>query len=108
MSKVLEGLKPTVVKARNLTYFGRYSQSVFEFNKIITCLETEINKISDKLLIDEWNKLITEMKYEKSLAENMLDILAGNFDSIKNQPSKRTTSNLNIEQPLTEERHRHY
>lgn len=39
MSKILEGIKPVVAKARNLTYFGRYQESVAEFQKVIVCLE---------------------------------------------------------------------
>ena len=51
MSKVLENIKPTLTKARNLTYFGRYAESVSEFDKIIACLEVEVGAIQDRLLI---------------------------------------------------------
>ena len=68
MSKVLESLKPSVTKARNLTYFGRYAESITEFSKIIACIEVELQNIHDRLLIEEWNKLYNLMKSEREMA----------------------------------------
>lgn len=40
------------MKARNLTYFGRYAESIAEFQRIITVLEVEVGKIQDRMLIE--------------------------------------------------------
>jgi hypothetical protein len=58
MSQVLDALKVDLVRARNLTYFGKYQESVTEFNKIIGTIEDEIFRINDKVLLVEWNKLL--------------------------------------------------
>ena len=79
MSKVLETLKVDIVRARNLSYFGKYQESVASFSKIITIIEAEIFRMNDKILLEEWNKLLEEIKYEKDLTSAMLETLDGNF-----------------------------
>lgn len=58
MSKALETLKVDLVRARNLSYFGKYPESVAEFGRIITMIESEIFRMNDKILLAEWNKLL--------------------------------------------------
>lgn len=58
MSKVLENLKPEITRSRTLSYFGKYTESVLEFNKLIPKIESEIFAITDKNLNAEWNKLL--------------------------------------------------
>ena len=97
MSKVLESLKPSVTKARNLTYFGRYAESISEFSKIIACLEIEIAQVQDKLLIEEWNKLYNLMRDEREMAENMINILAGDFEAkVQQKDSKDNRSRVEV------------
>ena len=45
----------------------------------LTIIEAEIFRMNDKILLEEWNKLLEEIKYEKDLTSAMLETLDGNF-----------------------------
>lgn len=58
MSKLLEDLKQSINKSRNLAYCGKYKESVASFDQVIDTLSSYIPSLTDKLLILEWNNLL--------------------------------------------------
>ncbi|CAM6001331.1 unnamed protein product [Sphagnum balticum] len=79
MSKLLESLKTDITKSRSLAYFGKYSEAVVEFSKVIDRLQAELSGIPDRTLLSEWNRLIDEIKSEREQAQLLRDALLGNF-----------------------------
>lgn len=58
MSKLLEEIKTQVTKSRNLSYCGKYADSVSAFGNVIETIMGHIPSLSDKTLIAEWNRLL--------------------------------------------------
>lgn len=110
MSKLLEDIKQSITKSRNLSYCGKYKESVTGFDQVIETIMGYLPSISDKLLTVEWNNLLEEMKYEKDIANNMQEVLQGNFEhqvpkkqkAFKEDVSERHLRKENTSEEFTE------
>lgn len=71
MSKLLEEIKTMMNKSRNLSYCGKYAESVASFTNVIETITGHIPTLSDRTLITEWNRLLEEVKSEREIASSM-------------------------------------
>jgi hypothetical protein len=71
MSKLLEDFKTQLTRARNLAYYGKYSESIAGFNDIIDKTQAQIAAFTDKSVIEVWNKLLNDLKAQRDLASNL-------------------------------------